>query len=46
MAEKGFVWVKDKAGNEFVCKVEDLKDIFRREKTGFYPIATLGEYSF
>jgi hypothetical protein len=26
MAEKGFVWVKDKAGNEFVCKVEDLKD--------------------
>jgi len=26
MAEQGFVWVKDKAGNEFVCKVEDLKD--------------------
>jgi hypothetical protein len=26
MSEKGFVWVKDKAGNEFVCKVEDLKD--------------------
>jgi hypothetical protein len=26
MAEKGFVWVKDKAGNQFVCRVEDLKD--------------------
>ncbi len=26
MAEQGFVWVKDKVGNEFVCKVEDLKD--------------------
>ena len=26
MAEKGFVWVKDKAGNEFVCHVDDLKD--------------------
>jgi hypothetical protein len=26
MAEKGFVWVKDRAGNEYVCKVEDLKD--------------------
>jgi hypothetical protein len=24
--EKGFVWVKDKAGNEFVCRVEDLKN--------------------
>ena len=24
--EKRFVWVKDKAGNEFVCRVEDLKD--------------------
>ena len=21
-----FVWVKDKAGNEFVCYLEDLKD--------------------
>jgi len=26
MTEKGFVRVKDKAGNEFVCRVEDLKD--------------------
>jgi hypothetical protein len=26
MTEKGFVWVKDRAGNEFVCKVEDLED--------------------
>ena len=26
MAEKGFVWVKDKAGNEFVCHIDDLKD--------------------
>ena len=26
MAEKGFVWVKDRAGNEYVCRVEDLKD--------------------
>jgi len=26
MAEKGFVWVKDNAGNQFVCRVEDLKD--------------------
>ena len=26
MAEQGFVWVKDKAGNEFVCHIEDLKD--------------------
>ena len=26
MAEQGFVWVKDRAGNEFVCRVEDLKD--------------------
>ena len=26
MAEQGFVWVKDKAGNEFVCHVTDLKD--------------------
>jgi hypothetical protein len=22
----GFVWVKDKAGNEFVCRKEDLKN--------------------
>ena len=21
-----FVWVKDKAGNEFVCRIEDLED--------------------
>jgi hypothetical protein len=21
-----FVWVKDKAGNEYVCRVDDLKD--------------------
>ena len=26
MAEKGFVWVKDKAGNEFVCHIDDLRD--------------------
>lgn len=26
MAEQGFVWVKDRAGNEFVCKKEELKD--------------------
>lgn len=26
MAEQGFAWVKDKAGNEYVCKIEDLKD--------------------
>ena len=26
MAKKGFVWVKDKAGNQFVCHVDDLKD--------------------
>jgi hypothetical protein len=26
MAQQGFVWVKDKAGNEFVCAVSDLKD--------------------
>ena len=26
MAEKGFVWVKDRAGNEFVCHINDLKD--------------------
>jgi len=26
MAQQGFVWVKDKAGNEFVCSVSDLKD--------------------
>jgi hypothetical protein len=26
MAEQGFVWVKDKAGNEFVCRKEDLKN--------------------
>ena len=26
MTEKGFVWVKDRAGNEFVCRVEDLQD--------------------
>lgn len=24
--EKRFVWVKDKAGNEYVCRVMDLKD--------------------
>jgi hypothetical protein len=24
--EKRFVWVKDKAGNEFVCRVMDLKN--------------------
>jgi hypothetical protein len=24
--EKRFVWVKDKAGNEYVCRVDDLKD--------------------
>ena len=24
--EKKFVWVKDKAGNEFVCRVMDLKN--------------------
>jgi hypothetical protein len=24
--EQRFVWVKDKAGNEFVCRVMDLKD--------------------
>ena len=23
---KPFVWVKDKAGNEFICPVESLKD--------------------
>ena len=31
MAEKDvhkqrFVWVKDKAGNEYVCRIDDLKD--------------------
>jgi hypothetical protein len=26
MPEKGWVWVNDKAGNLFVCKVDDLKD--------------------
>jgi hypothetical protein len=26
VTEKGWVWVNDKAGNLFVCKVEDLKD--------------------
>jgi hypothetical protein len=26
MVEQGFVWVKDKSGNEYVCKKEDLKD--------------------
>jgi hypothetical protein len=24
--EKRFVWVKDKAGNEYVCRVMDLKN--------------------
>jgi hypothetical protein len=24
--EKRFVWVKDKAGNEYVCRVMDLQD--------------------
>jgi hypothetical protein len=24
--EQRFVWVKDKAGNEYVCRVDDLKD--------------------
>ncbi|MCB2190536.1 MAG: hypothetical protein KQI62_03175 [Deltaproteobacteria bacterium] len=24
--EKGFVWVKDKAGNQFICPVDALKD--------------------
>ena len=24
--EQRFVWVKDKSGNEFVCRVMDLKD--------------------
>lgn len=24
--EQRFVWVKDKAGNEFVCRVMDLKN--------------------
>jgi hypothetical protein len=24
--EQRFVWVKDKAGNEYVCRVMDLKD--------------------
>lgn len=24
--EKKFVWVKDKAGNEFVCRIMDLKN--------------------
>ena len=24
--KKRFVWVKDKAGNEYVCRVDDLKD--------------------
>lgn len=23
---KGFVWVKDRAGNEYVCPVDALKD--------------------
>jgi len=26
MAEKGFVWVKNKAENQFVCRLEDLKN--------------------
>jgi hypothetical protein len=26
MTEKGMAWVKDNAGNLFVCRVEDLKD--------------------
>jgi hypothetical protein len=24
--EQRFVWVKDKAGNEYVCRIMDLKD--------------------
>ena len=24
--KKRFVWVKDKAGNEYVCRVDDLQD--------------------
>ncbi|MFC1579515.1 hypothetical protein ACFL4N_01230 [Thermodesulfobacteriota bacterium] len=24
--EKRFVWVKDKAGNEFVCRIQDLEN--------------------
>jgi len=24
--KKRLVWVKDKAGNEYVCRVDDLKD--------------------
>jgi len=24
--EKGWVWVKDNAGNQFVCHVNDLED--------------------
>lgn len=24
--EQRFVWVKDKSGNEYVCRVMDLKD--------------------
>ena len=24
--KKKFVWVKDKAGNEFVCRIEDLEN--------------------
>jgi hypothetical protein len=26
MGRTPFVWVKDKAGNEFVCELESLKD--------------------
>jgi hypothetical protein len=26
MTEKGMVWVTDKAGNLFVCRIEDLKN--------------------
>ena len=24
--EKRFVWITDKAGNEYVCRIDDLKD--------------------
>ena len=24
--KKRFVWVTDKAGNEYVCRIDDLKD--------------------
>ena len=45
MAEKGWVWVNDKAGNLFVCQVADLKnpkDVSEEELKDCTDDATMG----